>query len=72
MTVTDQIHALIARVNPPAQAVNGAWPIGCPYEIRTLADGGRRLLITCADGDVRSGNGPTVADAVRDLTGKLK
>lgn len=72
MTINDRIHALIALLNEPAQNVDGTWPLGCPYEIRTLADGARRLLITTADGDVRSGNGATIADAVHDIEEKLR
>lgn len=44
---------------------------GAPYVIMTLPDGGRRLSVIGDDGDVLSGSGATLAEAVAALEAKI-
>lgn len=44
---------------------------GAPYRLMTLADGRRRVVLNCEDGDVLSGTGDTVEDALAALEAKI-
>jgi hypothetical protein len=45
---------------------------GSPYSITTIADGGRRIQLRLPDGDVISGNGKNLGEAIDALAAKLE
>lgn len=63
MTRADRLNKLVSVVAPLAAQ--------CPYVIVTLKDDRRRISLTCDDGDVISGSGQTVEDALATLEAKL-
>lgn len=56
--------------------VNDGEPVparhsGAPYVIETLPDNRRKVTVTCEDGDVLAGIGPTLDDAIAKLEAKV-
>lgn len=45
---------------------------GSPYSITTRPDGGRRISLRLPDGDIISGNGSNLGEAIDNLAAKLE
>lgn len=85
MTRVERLHAIVAKVWPAAMeqhAQNGSWPnrledprkdehSGAPYLITTLKNGGRRIQVHGAEGDVIGGQGANMDEALSVLETKL-
>lgn len=83
-TLAARLDALVALVAPEAvahYAAHGGWPTpeggrpaqaGPPYVIETLPSGSRRIRLTGDEGDVVTGTGATLAEAVSALEAKLR
>lgn len=76
LTRADRINALVARLAPKAAAAQlktGKWPGGqAPHVLETRHDTSRRLKITGDDGDVLSGVGATIDEAIAALEAKVR
>lgn len=87
MTRADRLMAVIEQLAPTAalyHASSGAWPArpgasvdaptetAAPYVIETLPSGGRRIRVIGEDGDVVSGMGATMDEALSALEAKIR
>lgn len=84
-TRADRLHAVIAKLAPQTaqrHAETGTWPVrqftdgrrpeaAAPYVIETLPDGRRRVRVSSEDGDIVSGVGATLHDAIAALEVKV-
>lgn len=73
---TNAILADAAETNDPTDAAKLAATRDqqkrqAPYEILTLGDGQIRIALSCEDGDVISGTGADIDEALTALEGKL-
>lgn len=86
MTRAERLHAVLTQLTPTAAqhyTATGAWPVrpgatvdepaaaAAPYVIETLPDGRRRVRVIGEDGDVVSGVGATLDDAIAALEAKV-
>lgn len=76
MTRAERLDDIVRAVNAPASehlARTGAWPHHqAPYIISTTEDDGRRIRVETVDGDVLSGAGATLEDALVALAAKVR
>lgn len=83
-TRADRLAALLAKINPTAAQADGTWRVpvpppwadqndpGAPYLIRELDDGRFQVQVVSSEGDVVSGLGETVEDALARVEEKMR